>query len=200
MIDMKAGEALARRRRVQVRHAFHLRCRHHSKKQAAVEPVKAHGRTAVHRHAEGKHLGREPAVEFERHFRELVASHSFEWHFLKLGIRSVDVNAVPVSNQKTADDVVKIFMGHINDAYHHRLLVSCYNIAPNASGEAYQLWFVTPAGYVSAGLMPMTNSEPMTMVLQVPADAPRVTGAAMSIEPRAGSRTVTGPVVFERSL
>jgi hypothetical protein len=36
----------------------------------------------------------------------------------------------------------------------------------------------------------------MTMVFEVPGDAGRVTGAAMSIEPRGGSAQPQGPMVF----
>ena len=86
------------------------------------------------------------------------------------------------------------------DSVTHRWLVSCHNLAPNASGEAYQLWFVTSRGYVSAKVMPMDSPAPMTLVLEMPDDTTRVMGAAMSIEPRAGSPGVTGPMVFERIL
>ena len=48
--------------------------------------------------------------------------------------------------------------------------------------------------------MPMMTSEPMTMTLEVPADSARVTGVAMSIEPRDGSAKPSGPVVFRLSL
>jgi anti-sigma-K factor RskA len=86
------------------------------------------------------------------------------------------------------------------DSVTHRWLVSCHNLAPNAAGEAYQLWFVTSRGYVSAKVMPMDSPAPMTLVLEMPDDTTRVMGAAMSIEPRTGSRGVTGPMVFERIL
>jgi hypothetical protein len=48
--------------------------------------------------------------------------------------------------------------------------------------------------------MAMDSPEPMSMVVEMPDDTTRVMGAAMSVEPRAGSRVVTGPVVFERML
>jgi anti-sigma-K factor RskA len=86
------------------------------------------------------------------------------------------------------------------DPASHRWLVSCHNLAPNQPDEAYQLWFVTSRGYVSAKVMPMASPAPMTMVLEAPDDTTRVLGAAMSVEPRSGSRVPTGPVVFERIL
>lgn len=86
------------------------------------------------------------------------------------------------------------------DARTHRWLVSCHNLAPNAPDQAYQLWFITSRGYVSARVMPMDSPAPMTLVLEMPGDTTRVIGAAMSIEPRPGSAAVTGRVVFERML
>ena len=94
------------------------------------------------------------------------------------------------------DGAITIFADNVN----RRLLVSCYNLAPNAAGQAYQLWFVTDRGYVSASVMAMDSSEPMTLVLQLPDDMTRVKGAAMSVEPRSGSTVLTGPVIFERML
>ena len=88
----------------------------------------------------------------------------------------------------------------VPDVVNGRWLVSCYNLAPNAAGQAYQLWFVTTRGYVSASVMAMDSPAPMTLVLDLPDDTTRVTGAAMSVEPRSGSRVMTGPVIFERKL
>jgi len=75
--------------------------------------------------------------------------------------------------------------------------VACENLAPNEPDETYQLWFATEAGMVTAAVMPMSDSRPMWMTLEVPAGVARVTGAAMSIEPRRGSRAPTGPMVFQ---
>ncbi len=86
------------------------------------------------------------------------------------------------------------------DSVSHRGLVSCQNLAPNQAGQAYQLWFVTSRGYVSAHVMQMDSPAPMTLVLEMPDDTTRVMGAAMSVEPRSGSNAMTGPVLFERIL
>lgn len=86
------------------------------------------------------------------------------------------------------------------DSVTHRWLVSCYHLAPNQPGEAYQLWFVTTQGMTSAALMPMTTPEPMIVGLETPRGAGAVTGAAMSIEPAGGSRAPTGPMVFHLTL
>ncbi len=86
------------------------------------------------------------------------------------------------------------------DTAARRWYVACENLAPNRPDEAYQLWFATEAGMVTAAVMPMDRSEPMWMALEVPAGVARVTGAAMSIEPRRGSATPTGQVLFRVSL
>jgi len=92
--------------------------------------------------------------------------------------------------------VVTIFAG----ATTRRWLVACYDMATNAPGQTYQLWFVTATGRQSAGLMLMEHDRPMMAVLEVPAGAGPVTGVAMTIEPRAGSAAPTGPMVFEVKL
>ena len=81
-----------------------------------------------------------------------------------------------------------------------RWYVACENLAANRPDEAYQLWFATDAGMVTAALMPMDRSEPMWMALGIPAGVARVTGAAMSIEPRRGSPSPTGPMLFRLNL
>jgi len=81
-----------------------------------------------------------------------------------------------------------------------RWYVACENLAPNRPNEAYQLWFVTETGTITAALMPMNSSQPMWMALEIPAGVARITGAAMSIEPRRGSSTPTGPMLFRTSL
>ena len=91
------------------------------------------------------------------------------------------------------------------DSVRHRWLVRCDGLAPNARDQAYQLWFITDRGMATAAVMPMDQDKPMVMALEMPrgeggeADQ-RVLGAAMSIEPRAGSASPSGPMVFHRLL
>jgi anti-sigma-K factor RskA len=84
------------------------------------------------------------------------------------------------------------------DSATRRWLVRCEGMAPNDPDETYQIWFITEAGARPAALMTMAADEPtvMTMGLAIPADAERVVGAAMSIEPRSGSPQPRGPMVF----
>jgi len=51
-----------------------------------------------------------------------------------------------------------------------RWYVACENLAPNEPDETYQLWFATEAGMVTAAVMPMQDSRPMWMTLEVPAE------------------------------
>jgi hypothetical protein len=86
------------------------------------------------------------------------------------------------------------------DSVHRRWLVRCDGLAPNARDQAYQLWFITDRGMTTAAVMPMDQDKPMVMGLETPGADQRVMGAAMSIEPRAGSASPTGPMVFHRLL
>ena len=86
------------------------------------------------------------------------------------------------------------------DSARHRWLVRCDGLAPNARDQAYQLWFVTDKGMQPAALMAMDRDQPMVMGLPLPQAGERVMGAAMSIEPRAGSTSPSGPMVFRLEL
>lgn len=86
------------------------------------------------------------------------------------------------------------------DSVGHRWLVRCDGLAPNAADQAYQLWFITDTGMAAAALMPMDQEQPMVMVVELPKTGTQVVGAAMSIEPRAGSAEPRGPMVFHRLL
>ena len=87
-----------------------------------------------------------------------------------------------------------------SDSVRHRWLVRCDGLTPNARDQAYQLWFITETGMEVAAVMPMDEDRPMVMALEMPRVGGRVMGAAMSIEPRAGSATPSGPMVFHRML
>ena len=107
---------------------------------------------------------------------------------------STELLQIPVSTGGRVGSVT-IFA----DSVRHRWLVRCDGLAPNARDQAYQLWFITDAGMVPAAVMPMDQGRPMVMALQMPGSG-RVMGAAMTIEPRAGSASPSGPVVFHRML
>jgi anti-sigma-K factor RskA len=86
------------------------------------------------------------------------------------------------------------------DSTKRRWLVRCEGLAPNASDQAYQLWFLTDRGVKSAAVMAMDTDVPMVLSLDLPGGSGRVTGAAMSIEARPGALAPTGPMVFQLNL
>jgi len=88
------------------------------------------------------------------------------------------------------------------DTATRRWLVRCEGMAPNEPDQTYQIWFVTEGGLKRAALMTMDVDDPtvMAMTFGVPDDVGRVTGAAMSIEPRGGSAEPRGPMVFHLRL
>jgi hypothetical protein len=92
------------------------------------------------------------------------------------------------------------------DSAARRWLVRCEGMAPNEPDETYQIWFVTAGGMKRAASMTMDEQESsvMAMAFDVPDDVGPVTGAAMSIEPRAGggggSAEPRGPMVFHLRL
>ena len=86
------------------------------------------------------------------------------------------------------------------DTVSHRWLVTCHNMAPNAPGQAYQLWFVTERGMRTAALMLMERDIPMMVALDMPSGAGKVMGVAMSVEAREGSAEPKGPMLFHVDL
>jgi anti-sigma-K factor RskA len=85
------------------------------------------------------------------------------------------------------------------DSTSERMVVACHDFPANAPNQTYQLWFVTDQGMRSAGLMTMDEDYPMVMSLEMPEEG-KVTGFAMSVEPRAGSQVPQGPMVFHVNL
>ncbi len=86
------------------------------------------------------------------------------------------------------------------DSVSHRWLVTCHNLAPNAPGQAYQLWFITEQGMRTAAVMPMDGDTPMVVALEMPSGAGKVMGVAMSVEVRDGSAEPKGPMLFHVDL
>ena len=86
------------------------------------------------------------------------------------------------------------------DSLTRRWLVTCHHLTPNVPGQAYQLWFMTGTVARPAAVMAMDHDVPMVMTLEVPAGLGKVTGIAMSVEPRAGSTTPTSALLFRADL
>jgi hypothetical protein len=62
-------------------------------------------------------------------------------------------------------------------------------------GKAYQLWFVTSGGPVSAGLIKPDETGHGFVVVNVPPDAEKIVAAAITLEPQNGSPQPTTPVI-----
>ena len=90
------------------------------------------------------------------------------------------------------------------DSASRRWLVRCEGMAPNEPDETYQLWFVTTGGMTRAASMTMGEQESSVMMraFAIPDDVGPVTGAAMTIEPRAATDSAPprGPMVFHLRL
>ena len=86
------------------------------------------------------------------------------------------------------------------DGVTRRWLVTCHHLTPNLPEQAYQLWFLTGQVARPAAVMAMDRDVPMVMTLEAPSGAERVTGLAMSVEPRGGSTTPTGALLFRVEL
>lgn len=92
--------------------------------------------------------------------------------------------------------VLSVFTDSTSD----RMLVACHNFPANAPNQTYQMWFVTEQGVRTAGLMTMDEDYPMVMTLEMPEEGGKVTGFAMSVEPRGGSQAPRGPMLFHVTL
>jgi anti-sigma-K factor RskA len=79
------------------------------------------------------------------------------------------------------------------DTQNSRWIVSA-NLPPAPSGKTYQLWFVTPAAKISAGLIRTDPTGHGFEVLEVPRNIGKVAAAAITLEPAGGSEQPTMPI------
>ena len=68
-----------------------------------------------------------------------------------------------------------------------RRWVMSADLPPPPEGKVYQLWFVTPAAKISAGLINRRDDGHAFTVVQVPLNINQVSAAAISLEPEGGS-------------
>jgi anti-sigma-K factor RskA len=86
------------------------------------------------------------------------------------------------------------------DSLTRRWLVTCHHLTPNLPGQAYQLWLLAGSQARSVAVMPMDHDVPIVMTFEVPRGMGKVTGVAMSVEPRAGSPAPTSALLFRVDL
>ncbi|MEK6323987.1 MAG: anti-sigma factor [Acidobacteriota bacterium] len=68
------------------------------------------------------------------------------------------------------------------------------DLPPPPQGRVYQLWFVTPAAKISAGLINLHNDGHGFTVVQLPPNMNRLAAAAITLEPEGGSQQPTMPI------
>jgi Tfp pilus assembly protein PilV len=79
------------------------------------------------------------------------------------------------------------------------LVFSGSRVPAPSSGNTYQLWLMTTAEPVSAGLLMPDSAGRVTLVTDSPPKVPRpVTGASVTVEPAGGRATPSGPSLMER--
>jgi DNA-directed RNA polymerase specialized sigma24 family protein len=69
------------------------------------------------------------------------------------------------------------------------------HLPPAPAGKEYQLWFVTPDGRRSAGLVPVDVSGHGFAAFDLPPDLGKVTAAEITSEPAGGSQQPTSPPI-----
>ena len=68
------------------------------------------------------------------------------------------------------------------------------DLPPPPEGKVYQLWFVTPAAKISAGLIHPDQAGHGFIALQVPPDIGPLAAAAITLEPEGGSEQPTSAI------
>ncbi|MFN7984679.1 MAG: anti-sigma factor [Vicinamibacterales bacterium] len=87
----------------------------------------------------------------------------------------------------SADALGRVFMGKS-----HGLLFSASKLPQIAEAQTYQLWLLTKAAPVSAGVVRPDADGNITAAFDMPADAAAPAGFALSIGPDGGSTAPTG--------
>lgn len=78
----------------------------------------------------------------------------------------------------------------------HVWLLHAFNLPRLPEGRAYQLWFVTPAARIAAGVLDPDSLGHALLRVSVPPEAAGTELAAITLEPAGGSAQPTGPIVL----
>ncbi len=82
----------------------------------------------------------------------------------------------------------------------HGLVFSGTRLPQPGSGNAYQIWLLTPADPVSAGTIAPDESGRVTLATDRPPDVPRpIVGVRVTLEPSQGSQTPSDQTVLSRA-
>lgn len=97
---------------------------------------------------------------------------------------------IPLAGQEPApDSSAKVYW----DVQGNRWVVTA-DLPPAPEGRVYQLWFVTPAAKISAGLISPDKSGHGFTVVRFPSDVGQLAAAAITLEPEGGSEQPTMPI------
>jgi anti-sigma-K factor RskA len=78
------------------------------------------------------------------------------------------------------------------DPENRRWVVMAFDLPPIPSDKDYQLWFMPEKGDpISAGLLAPGPGNTQFGTISIPADVTNIKGAAISLEPKGGSKTPT---------
>jgi hypothetical protein len=124
--------------------------------------------------------------------------------------RDAAVKAQTISTVLAAPDLVRYnltggdnaqrFSGQVLWSRSRGLVFSASRLPPAAPGTTYQVWLLTNAEPVSAGLVAPDESGRATIATDDPPRVPRpVTSIKVTVEPTAGSEQPTGPTVLTRA-
>lgn len=129
-------------------------------------------------------------AEIERRVRQ--ADHS--QHFssipeLNFAYVNDPARAKPVHGYIVADEIAR------------QMHLYTFDLPALAEGRAYEVWLVAKDGqFISAGRLEIDAEGTANKIIDVPADAPQVTGIAISDEPTVGSPKPTGPNFVKADL
>jgi anti-sigma-K factor RskA len=133
---------------------------------------------------------REAVARLDRSERQLAsATRDAERAQLRLAVLTApDMKQVQLAGQAPAPRAAgRAFLSASNG-----LLFAASQLPPLPAGRTYQVWFLTPAAPISAGLIKPDQSGRVTAAFDVPPAAASPTGVAVSIEPDGGAPAPTG--------
>lgn len=97
---------------------------------------------------------------------------------------------IPLAGQAPApNSSAKVYW----DVQGNRWVVTA-DLPPAPEGKVYQLWFVTPAAKISAGLITPDKTGHGFTVLRFPSNLVQLAAAAITLEPEGGSQQPTMPI------
>lgn len=121
---------------------------------------------------------------------ETESAKSIELAEINAVLGSPEWRIIPLAGQPPApDSSAKVYW----DVRGTRWVVSA-DLPPPPPGKVYQLWFVTSAAKISAGLIHQDKTGHGFATLQFPSNVTQLAAAAITLEPEGGSQQPTMPI------